>query len=178
MPATCSFSSLLKLAIDYPPVAALAIAIFFSLCILAALTKPHPGVRIVEVLFRSYFFWAVGALYLYRAIAAGIFGADAASAIGADGGEANASAAAASLAFAAIGFLAMTRSTGLRVAAVTATAIYVLAPLVINATTAEVFAQQWGDVLAAVFGAFLLLLQTTVERPPLAAPEPTPMATI
>ena len=178
MSVPAEFRPYLDLARDHLPLTMLAVGVVFALVVLAGLAKPHPGGRIVQVLFRSYLFWTVGVLFLYRAVAAEAFGPEVAAAIHAPPVPANAEAAYASLAFAVIAFLALGRSLGLRIAAVVGPAVYLMAPL-LAAPSQEALQTHWPEVAIALLGAFLLLLQASVGRPlPVAHPvaERTPMA--
>jgi len=157
-------------ALSRLPLTLLVVGLAFALLTLIVMRKPHTGRRIVEVLFRSYLFWTIGVLFLYRAVAAEAFGPEVAAAIHAPPVPANAEAAYASLAFAVIAFLALGRSLGLRIAAVVGPAVYLMAPL-LAAPSQEALQTHWPEVAIALLGAFLLLLQASVGRPlPVAHP--------
>ncbi len=178
MPVPAEFRTYLDLARDHLPLTMLAVGLVFALVVLAGLAKPHPGGLIVQVLFRSYLFWTLGVLFLYRAVAGGAFGPEVVAAVHAPPAPADASAAYASLAFAIIAFLALGRSLGLRIAAVVGPAVYLLAPLV-AAPSQQALEVYWPEAVIVLLGAFLLLLQSRVSRPlPVAHPvaERTPMA--
>lgn len=169
---------ILELARDHLALTLLAVGLVFALLVLGGLAKPHPGMRIVQVLFRSYLFWTIGVRFLYQAVAGGAFGPLAVAAIHAPPAPADASAGFASLAFAVIAFLALGRSLGLRIAAVVGPAVYLMAPLVAEPTQ-QALEAHWPEAAIVVLGAFLLLLQASVDRPAAVAHPvavPTPMA--
>jgi len=166
MSGIADFRPLLSWALDNPELALLAAAAVFGFLVLAVMTKPHSGRRIVDVLFRCYLLFAVALLFLDRAVGAGLFGPQAAVAV--HGGAAETSAAYAYLAFAVLGVLALASSVGLRAAAVAGASVYLLGPLV-AAPPADAAAHA-PAVAIVLTGAFLLLLQLSVEAPPRPAP--------
>jgi len=166
MSGTADFRPLLAWTLDNPELALLAASALFAFLTLALMTKPHSGRRMVEVLFRCYLLFAVALLFLDRAIGAGLFGSDAAAAV--HGGTAETSAAYAYLAFAVLGLLALANSIGLRAAAVAGASVYLLGPLV-AAAPADAAAHA-PAVAIVLLGAFLLLLQLSLEAPPRADP--------
>jgi len=163
MNGTTDFRPFLDWALDNPELTLLAVAAVFASLTLALMTKPHSGRRIVEVLFRCYLLFVVVLLFLDKATGAGLFGPEAAAAVH-GGGTASVPAAYACLAFAIIGLLALSRSPGLRAAAVAGPSVYLLGPLV-AAVPGDVRAEA-PDVAVVLAGAFLLLLQVNIDRPP------------
>jgi hypothetical protein len=173
------FGAYSQLAKDHLPLTLLVAGLVYVLVVLAALPKPHPGRRIVGVLFTGYLFFPIGLLFLAKAIAAGGFGGEAVNWLKVPAETASPEAAYACLAFAAIAFLALARNIGLRAAAVLGPAIYTMAPLLAAEPTIDALNAHGAEIAIVLIGAVLLLLQASIYRP--AAPPVhavSPMATV
>ncbi|HVY18773.1 MAG TPA: DUF6790 family protein [Bauldia sp.] len=164
MTGMTDFRPVLDWALDNPELSLLAVAAVFAFLTLALMSKPHSGRRIVEVLFRAYLLFVVALLFLDKAAGAGLFGPDAAAAVH-GAGPASLPAGWAYLAFAILGLLALSRSIGLRAAAVAGPSVYLLGPLVASVPANAQAQASAPEVAVVLAGAFLLLLQVNVDRP-------------
>ncbi|MEJ0013987.1 MAG: DUF6790 family protein [Bauldia sp.] len=175
------FATWIQSARDHLPLTALIAGLVYAVVMLAALPKPHPGRRIVGILFGGYMFFTIGLLFLAKATASGAFGTDAANWLMVPADTTSPEAAYAYLAFAAIAFLALARNIGLRAAAVLGPAIYMVAPLLATTPTMDGLIAHAVELTIVTIGAVLLLLQAAVDRParpsdhatPILAPEPS-----
>jgi hypothetical protein len=150
-------STLTSTALAQLPFTLLVISAVFALLTLSVMPKPHSGSSIMEVIFRSYLFWTLLALFLKDAAVLGAFGPDAAGYFGTPATPVP-QAANASLAFALITLLALSGSLGLRLAAVIGTAVTLLAPFAGSPTT-ETVAAHLPEVAVVAVGLLLLLVQ-------------------
>lgn len=170
------FSPWIASAREHPTLTALLGGLLFVVLVLAALPKPHPGRRIVGVMFAGYLIFPIALLFLAKAVAAGALGPDAANWLKVPAETTSPEAAYGCLAFAAVAILALARNTGLRAAAVVGPAIYTMAPLLAQPPTMEGLVGHAVELTIVFLGAVLLLLQVSIDRlgsmPTIAASEP------
>jgi hypothetical protein len=153
------FTTISDFALTHLPLTLFALALVFVMLTLAVMPKPHSGVAIIEVIFRSYLFWVLLLLFLRDTITLGAFGPNAAASLGSPVPAPDPQAANASLAFAVITSLALSGSIGLRVAAVVSATVIMLAPFAGVPPTTELAAAHLPEVSVVAVGILLLLLQ-------------------
>jgi hypothetical protein len=164
LPQLPDLNGYIDLALANLPLTLLAASLVFALLLLAVLPKPHTGVRIMDALFGSYLFFAICLLFLHQAVLRGIFGPEAIATIRGTALPVDQADAYASLAFAVIAFLALSHSTGLRIAAVVGPAIYMLGPLATQPLTQATVEANAPQLAIVLYGILLLPLQAGVGR--------------
>lgn len=162
------FANLLAVALSNFTLTFLVVALLFALLNLALRPKPHSGAMITNIFLRWYLFWAVGVTFLYDAALRFGFVPETATFAGFPAGTPGLEVGFALLAFGIVAILAAWGSAGMRVAAILAPAIFLIAGAVATLAaatsgtsidTAALDGEFWLAVIIPVAGLLLLWFQ-------------------